>query len=83
MYWQKYSIMFNIHSYWMQRNTSTLPRIGVISGTPLDGDIFVQITSMNFGYMVNIRLVFPLNYFFTPNRWYGTLASRIVGLVDV
>lgn len=50
--------MFICHSYWVQRNTSLLPKIEVISGTPLDGDIFVQITSMDFGYMVNVRLMF-------------------------
>lgn len=48
------------YRYWKSRNTSILPRLGVMSGSPLDGDIFVQITSMNFGYMVNILSVTTL-----------------------
>ncbi|XP_050438903.1 pickpocket protein 11-like [Adelges cooleyi] len=42
---------YNDFNYWMQNNRSILPPAGSLSGTPLDGDVFTQITSMNFGYM--------------------------------
>ncbi|CAH1713474.1 unnamed protein product [Aphis gossypii] len=46
-----YIAPYNNYKYWKNRNISEFPKIEVMSGTPLDGDIFVQITSMNFGYM--------------------------------
>ncbi|VVC28454.1 Hypothetical protein CINCED_3A005017 [Cinara cedri] len=42
---------YNDYEYWITRNKSKIPSKGIMSGSPLDGDIFVQITSMNFGYM--------------------------------
>lgn len=50
--------MFIFYRYWIERNTSILPKIDIMSGTPLDGDVFVQITSMDFGYMVINSLMF-------------------------
>lgn len=40
-----------------------------MSGTPLDGDIFVQITSMNFGYMV-VFFSLHRNYFMIIYKYY-------------
>lgn len=62
-----------MHSYWMDRNTSLLPSIGVISGTPLDGDTFVQITSMNFGYSVSKKSART----FYPKQFYGKCLRSI------
>ncbi|XP_025203335.1 pickpocket protein 11-like [Melanaphis sacchari] len=46
-----YIAPYNDYKYWIKRNISEFPKIDIISGTPLDGDVFVQITSMNFSYM--------------------------------
>lgn len=65
-----------IHRYWIKRNISEFPKIDVMSGTPLDGDIFVQITSMNFGYMVK-------SYFFSEDEsmiLYSHLYTSMLGI---
>ncbi|XP_022164487.1 uncharacterized protein LOC111029676 [Myzus persicae] len=50
-----YVAPYNGYKYWINRNISEFPKIEIMSGTPLDGDIFIQLTSMNFGYMIQRR----------------------------
>ncbi|XP_029342234.1 pickpocket protein 11-like [Acyrthosiphon pisum] len=73
-----YVAPYNDYKYWLRRNMSEFPKIEIMSGTPLDGDIFVQITSMNFGYLGFVHSPYEVpdvacRIFPSPENFYKTL----------
>ncbi|KAE9544872.1 hypothetical protein AGLY_000415 [Aphis glycines] len=71
-------LCYSYNGYWKNHNISEFPKIEVMSGTPLDGDIFVQITSMNFGYMGFVHSPYEApdvacRIFPSPENFYKTL----------
>ncbi|XP_050540284.1 pickpocket protein 11-like [Daktulosphaira vitifoliae] len=69
---------YNDYYYWMQNNRTILPTKGFLSGTPLDGDVFTQITSMNFGYIGFLHSPYEApdianRIYSSPESYYKTL----------